>query len=169
MLKKFQYFSLLFFINAIVFFIPSVSLVMGTESEAISRISHAEYSLEVAYLSVLKAERVGADVSDLVSLLNTALDYFSEAERALEYGEYETATLLASKTVETSNLVLEVDITLLVTAENVEEEVLKNRLFLTFGEVFFIIMFGFLGWRQFKGYYFRRVISLRPEAVADES
>ena len=169
MSKKLKRFSVPFFLFSLIFFMLSISQVMGAESEAVSRVSLAKDYLEAAYLSVLESERVGADVSELVAHLNTALEYYSEAERALESGENEKAVLLADKAVEASNLVLDVDISLMVVAEHVEEEVFMNRFFLSFGAVCLIVLFGSLGWRQFKGYYVRRVIGFRPEVVADES
>ena len=132
-------------------------------------VSQAEDSLEAAYLSVLEAERMGGDISEIVTFLNTTLEYYSEAERALESGEYDAAVQLAGKAVEASNEVLEADIGLIVVAGHVEEEAFRNQLFLSFGMVCLIVLFGLLGWRQFKVYYVNRVTGFRPEVVVDES
>ena len=169
MSKKLKRFSVPFFVLVLVFFIPCVSRVVGSESDAVSRISQAEDSLEAAYLSVDEAERAGVDVSEVVALLNAALEYYSEAERALDSGEYDAAVQLAGEAVEASNVVLDADVSLMFVAERVEEEVFRNQLFLSFGAVCFIVLFGFLGWRLFKGYYVRRGMGLGPEVVADES
>jgi len=169
MSNKLKYFSVFSFIFVSVFFTLIVSPVLGAESEAVSRISQAEDSLEAAYLSVLKAERAGGGVSELVELLNTALEYYSKAEKALESGEYETAVQLAGEVVEISNLIMKADVSLLFVAERVEESVFRNQLFLSFGAICLIVLFSFLGWRQFKGYYVRRATGLRLEVVTDES
>jgi hypothetical protein len=163
LLKKNKRFSVLFFIFSLMFLTQNVSRVLGDESEAVSWISQAENSLEAAYLSILEAERVGGDVSEIIAFLNTALEYYSEAERALESEEYDIAVQLAGKVVEASNAVLEADSSLIVVAGHVEEEAFRNQLFLSFGAVCFIVLFGFLGWRLFKGYYARRMIGLRSE------
>ncbi len=167
--KKLKCFSALFFVCTYVFFMPSVSRVMGAESEAISKVSLAENSLEVAYLSLLEADRAGGDVPELVALLNTALEYYSESDRALELGDYDAAIQLASKSVEVSNVVFETNINLIEVTKKVEEEGFRNQLFLSFGVVCLIVLFGFLGWNQFKVYYFHRVMDSRPEVIADES
>ena len=167
MSKKMHYFLLLLF--TLVFFMPSVSRVIGAESEAISKVSLAENSLETAYLSLLEADRAGGHVSGLVALLNTALEYYSESENALELGEYDAAIQLAGKSVEASNVVFETDINLIEITKKVEEEVFRKQLFLSFGVVCLIVLFGFLGWRQFKVYYVHRVMDSRPEVIADES
>ena len=169
MSKKLKFFSVLLFIFVSVFSTLSVSRVLGDESEAVSMVSQAEDSLEAAYLSVLKAERMGGDISEIVTFLNTALEYFSEAEIALESREYDAAVQLAGKAVEASNAVLEADIILLVVAGHVEEEAFRNQLFLSSALVCLVVMFGFLGWRRFKVYYVSRVMDVRPEVVVDES
>lgn len=168
MKKKLQYFSVLFFILIIMFFIPRSSRVLGDESEAVLRVSQAEDSLKAAYLSVLEAERAGGDVSELALVLNTALEYYSEAEMLIEAGEYEAADFLARKVVQASNVALDVDISLIVVAEHVEEATLWNQIILSFGAVFFIILLSFLGWRRFKIYYIQRVLGSRLEVVVDE-
>ena len=162
-MKKNKRFSVLFFIFSLIFFTQNVYRVLGDESEAVSRVSLAEDSLEAAYLSVLEAERAGGDISEIVGLLNTALEYYSEAERALKSGEHDIAVQLAGKAVEASNAVLEASINLIVVVGHVEEEAFRNQLFLSFGAVCLIVLFGFLGWRLFKGYYARRVMGLRSE------
>jgi len=168
LLKKNKRFSALFFIFSLMFLTQNVSRVLGDKSEAVSRISHAEDSLEAAYLSVLEAERMGGDISEIVTLLNTALEIYSEAERALESGEYDTAVQLAGKVGDASKAVLEADISLMVVAGHVEEEAFRNQLFLSFGMVCLIVLFGFLGWRRFKVYYVNRVMGFRPEVIVDE-
>ena len=169
MSKKLKYFSVLFFVFTLVFLIPSVSRVRGAETEAASRISQAENSLKAAYLSVLEAERVGGDVSELVAFLNTALEYYAEAERVFEIGEYGSAVDLADKAIDASNVVLETDISMIVVTEIVKEKVFRNQLYLSIGASCIIILFSVLGWKVFKGYYVRRIRGLSPEVVADES
>ena len=143
--------------------------MQGAESKAASRVSQAENSLKAAYLSVLEAERVGGDVSELVAFLNTALEYYAEAERVFEIGEYGSAVDLADKAIDASNVVLETDISMIVVTEIVKEKVFRNQLYLSIGASCIIILFSVLGWKVFKGYSVRRINGLSPEVVADES
>ncbi len=168
MSKKLKCFSILFFVFTLMFFIPNASRVLGDESEAVLRVSQAEDSLEAAYLSVLEAEKAGGDVSELVMVINTALEYYSEAERLIVAEEYGAAVFLARKAVEASNVVLNVDFNLLVVVEHVEEATFWNQIFLSIGAVFSIILLSFLGWRRFKIYYIRRVLGSGLEVVVDE-
>jgi hypothetical protein len=169
LLKKNKVISILYLIFLLLFFTQNVYRVLGDESEAVSSISHAEDSLKAAYLSVLEAERAGVDISEVVVLLNNALTYFSEAERALKSGQHDTAVQLAGKAAEVSNAVLEANINLIFVAGHVEEEAFRNQLFLSSALVCLVVMFGFLGWRRFKVYYVSRVMDVRPEVVVDES
>ena len=153
----------------LVFFITSVYQACGDTTDAELRISQSEDSLNAAYLLLLTAERAGGDVSELIARFNTALEYYSGAVRALESGEYETAVLLAEKVIEASNMILEVDVSLIVVAERLSKVGFRNQLFLSFGVVCLTILFGFLGWRLFKGYYVQRMMGWRPEVVTDES
>lgn len=162
-------FSLVSMVLIIIVPVYGFALCESDVESSRSVIELAEDSLEHAYLSLLEAESSGGDVSELVSLLNTALEYYSEAERALLSGEYETAVLLAGKVAETSNVILEADISLKVVAEHLEEVGFRNQLFLSSGVVCFTILFGFLSWRLFKGYYVRRMTGLRREVSVDES
>lgn len=134
-----------------------------------SAMESAEDALGSAYRSLLKAERSGGDVSDLVMVLNTALLYYSEARKAFVSGEYERAIRLAGNVVEASNAVLEADFSVMVVAVHLGWVEFRNQLFLSSSVVCFIILFGFLGWRLFKGFYVRRMMGLRPEVVTDES
>jgi hypothetical protein len=159
----------LLFISTVIFGLTNIQKVYGDETEAISVISLAEDSLEAAFLSVLEIERSGGEISELVLLLNTALDYQSDAERFLEVGEYEKADFMARKVVEASNVIIEVDVGMQVVAEHVSEVGFMNQLYISLGVVCSTVLFGFLGWRQFKIYYIRNMTVSRPEVVLDGS
>jgi hypothetical protein len=150
------------------FSLQSLCPVWAGEMEAVSEISRAKDSLKSAYLSVLDAERAGGDISELVARLNTALEYFSEAERAFGSGEYDSAVLLAEKVAEASNGILEEAVRLRGAAELQGEISFRNQLILSSGVVCSTVLFGFLGWRRFKDYYVRRMMGMRPEVSVDE-
>ena len=136
---------------------------------AMSKMESAEDALGSAYRFLLKAEKAGGDVSDLVMVLNTALLYYSGARKAFVSGEYEKAIQLAGNVVEASNAVVEADFSVMVVALHLGEAEFRKQLLISSGVVFSIIFLGFLGWNMFKGYYLRRMMGLRPEVVTDES
>ena len=169
MSKKPPYLPFLFVVITSLYFSFGFSLVYGEESEVRGTMLQVEDSLEAAYISLLYAERAGGDISELVPLLNTALDYYSQADVALKSGKDEEALNLVLKAIEVTNEVLEADVNIMVVAEHVEEVRFRNQLIISLGSVFFIIIFGFLGWSRFKDYYLQNMIGLRPEVVSDES
>ena len=167
--KKLQTYIVFFLMIASFLYLTDVSHVYGDEKEVLLKISLAGDSLEAAYRSLLKAERAGGDVSGLVALLNSALDLYSKADWALEYEEYETAVIFLDEVDEISGEVLEYSITLMVASERFLAYRFRNQLFLSFGVALFFLVLGFIGWGQFKVYYFRMIKRLTPEVVADES
>ncbi len=134
-----------------------------------SVVEMAGESLESAYLSVVEAERSGGDVSELVSYLRVAVGHLSEAERALEMGDYDGASLLADKADEAAKDIL------LIASRLGDFSIMQGRiafgyrLLVSFGVFMVIMIYGFLGWKTFRGYYFRRLMELKPEVSVDES
>ena len=169
MSKKLPNLPFLFFIIMLLYFSFGFSLVYGEELEARGKISQVEDSLEAAYISLLGAERAGGDISELVSLLNTALDYYSQADIALKSGKDEEALNLAEKAIEVTNEILEADLQIMVVVEHIDEIRFRNQLIISLGSVFLIIIFGFFGWSRFKDYYLQNFIGLKPKVTSDES
>jgi tetratricopeptide (TPR) repeat protein len=169
MSKKISYLPFLFFIITLLYFSFGFSLVYGEELEARGKISQVEDSLEAAYISLLGAERAGGDVSELVPLLNTALDYYSQADIALKSGKDEEALNLAEKAIEIANEILETDVNIMVVAEHIDEIRFRNQLIISLSSVFLIIIIGFLGWSRFKDYYIQKLKGLKPKVTFDES
>ena len=162
-------FSLVSMVLIIILPVYGFALCESDVESSRSVIELAEDSLKYAYLSVLEAERAGGDVSELVARLNAALEYMSGAERAFGSGEYDSAVILAGRVVEASDVIMDDAVGLRGVAELQGEISFRNRLVLSFGVVCFTVVFGFLGWRRFKGYYVGRMMGLRPEVVVDES
>lgn len=168
MSKKLRLLSIIF-LMMITIVRPQFHQARGDQKEAEMRISQAEDSIKAAYLSLLEAERSGGDISELVQLLNNALEYHSKSNEELYLGKYDMAEDLANKTVEASNTILEADVTIKVVAEHIEEVRFRNQLVMSLSIVCLIMFFGFLFWRKFKGYYITRMMGYKPGAVNHES
>ena len=139
----------------------------GTASEASIQMSETQDSLKRAYLSLLEVERAGGNVTELVMLLNVALDYYTEAEREFKAGKYDSALELADKCIDMSTRVIETDISMIVITEHVKEESFRNQLYLSIGAICIIVICGILGWELFKNYYQRTISGSSPEIVND--
>jgi len=158
------------YIALVLLILNNIPYVYGDEKEeAILRISEAEDAIKSAYLSLLESERVGGDISELVELLNTALEYQFKANRALELGDFYTAINLDQKVIQISNEILNTDINLISVAKYLEEVNFRNQVLLSLGVTLSTIFLGFLSWRFFKKYYIRNLMASSLEVSADES
>jgi hypothetical protein len=159
-------------VSMVLIFIMPISGFALCESDvdvARSALGSAEEALASAYFAVLEAERAGGDVSELVSYLRIAAKHLSEAEMALESGDYDGASLLAEEAGEAAKKIL-IDTSRLGNLAQIQgRTAFGYRLFFSFGGVILILLFGFFGWMRFRDYYVRRLMGLRPEVSADES
>ena len=156
---------------ALVLFLPICEFASCEISAEHARyvVGLAEESLEMAYLSVVGAERSGGDVRDLIVYLRVAVGYLSEAERALESGDYEGASLWAEKADEAAKDIL-IDASRSGSLASIQGRIAFGyRLFISSGICLVILLFEFFGWKRFRDYYVRRLMGLRPEVSVDES
>ena len=144
-----------------VWFVPVCFAVDAVEASIV--INEAERGLSSAYVVVADAEGAGADVSALLSKLDSAGDFISEAHVAFWSGDYENASVLAD---ECSNAVKGIadDAARLKTDA---EKALSDRLLLTVTEsgvgLILLLVFGLLGWKLLKRHYFRRALEMKPQ------
>jgi hypothetical protein len=153
---------LLLVLNPYVRRVVSDSLAGGQLS-----IQEADDAISSAFLAVIDAEKVGANVSVLLQELNGALVQKSQAEELLRGGDAGGAIEAAALSAKTAE-----DVT--VEASNLRASTLAHRELIfkislvgsSIGIIAFL-SFMFLLWRRFKGYYVRRILDLRPVVVTD--
>ena len=136
----------------------------ATRQEASDQVTAADQSLRSAFNGVSDAEHSGADVGSLLSGLNEAGSFLSQAEEALNAGNYSD---VVAKAGECKSLADEVA---------GEAVVLKNGAVASSGSwwvtvllsVVASVVFGgamFFVWRWFKRGYLKRVLGSRPEVT----
>jgi hypothetical protein len=138
-------------------FSPIVFAQVG-KSEALQRVFEAEVSLKDAYLSLFEIEKAGAEVTELASLHNTALEYYQEANRVFEEGDYDLAITFADKAIEESGVILKTDVGMIFITEFFKVKSYRNQLVLSIGVSGIIILLSLFSWRVFKNYYLRNTI-----------
>ena len=140
----------------------SVSATASSSERALSTISEAEESIGEAYNTVLDAERVGADVSDLLVRLNDAAALLSEAHMALEVGNLEEATRFAESTSEVGYEVVDGAERLEIEANNAQ--VHRSWWFMVTSAlgVSVVLVASLLGYEYFKRRYYRRLLKTSP-------
>ena len=139
------------------------------EDMAVSAVEGAEQAVASAFLAVLEAENVGADVSELLSRLDSAALYLAFAKMSLRIGDFDGAVGNASFCVEALDEILG-------DAEVLKDEATKDlskaSLMAISGSivgVVLVVCISFFGWRFFKVRYYERVLKMKPEVVKGES
>jgi len=147
----------------------SEAFASNSEETATTSIEKAEDALVSAFQDVLKAERVGANVSALLAQLNDAGELLAEARIAYRLGDFDEAVLSA-------NLCSEIGEGVRDEADELRVEAYGLLVFGSWlamaGSIVGVVAVGFgsfWGWRVFKRHYVRRVLGMKPEVAKDES
>ena len=158
-----------------VLFVLLSSAVVGrvdapdVENIAVSAVEGAEQAAASAYLAVLEAENVGADVSELLRRLDSATLYLASARMSLRIGDFDGAIGNASFCVEALDAILsEVE----VLKDEATKDLSEASLMAISGSIVGVVLvacISFFGWRFFKVRYYERVLKMKPEVVKGES
>ena len=154
-------FCLAVFLLVAVLVVP-VCFAVDSE-EAINAISQAEMDLGSAYTSIVEAEGAGADVSVLLSKLNTAGVFLSEAYSEYRSADYENAGSLALECIHAVDGISDDAVRLKADSERARSDVLTLSAALSGVGLVLLLVFGFLGWRFLKRWYFRQVLKKKPQ------
>ena len=147
----------------LIYFIPVCFAVSSIEAN--NALISVENEVEDAYLSIIEAENVGANIIPLLNKLNRAGDFLSEAYimfRAKNYsGTISLVELCSNSVKDVAN-----DASTMRDSAN---RLNSNRLFLTFTGygvgLFSLFILGFYGWAFLKKAYSKQVLDLKPVVV----
>jgi len=139
--------------------------VAADENEASLKISEADSALKIAFKGVWEAERVGANVSGLVSDLKIAENFLAEAEIAYAHGDLNGTISKAGQCIVIANGVLNDAITLNNSASADMWRIFwLNLTFSSVGAIVFVI-FLILIWDRFKRSYLKKMMKMKPEVT----
>ena len=141
--------------------VPSAAGVSRQEA-AVSTVSEAEQFIVQAYEAVVGAESAGAHVSSLLVGLNDAVGLLSEAQVALEVGDFEECIRLAELSREAGSGVGNA-----ARALEVEANYAHANLSWWFAGgsvlgVSIVVLTSFFGYRYFKRRYYKRLLKIKP-------
>jgi hypothetical protein len=157
----------------LVFVVPCPSMegsfVQIEESPNNLMLLQAKDNLLSAYISVLNSDRIGGDVSELVYYLNNAINFYYLSEKAFNLGDNVAAINYAKKVILITDEIIEDNVYLATIAKHKKMVEFNTKIILSIIYVILIIVSGFFLWRLFKFYYIKRMMTLRPEVVLDES
>lgn len=172
MLKQRRFYYWIFFITVLLLYDYSEnlssSLYVFAENGS-SNINHAELLINQAFISVLDAEKVGANVTDLLAQLNYALGLLAHAENSYRAGDVNTAEAQVDNIISISQRVT-------FEAQNAKQVAIVSGQYtfwftitLTVIGILVLVLVLFLFWRLFKRNYIRELSEAKPELVSYES
>lgn len=133
-----------------------------------SSIATANLAINNAFISILEAENSGLNVTSLLSDLNKAGYFLSEAKNACFIGNSSVAISMAEKATSLANQVNNDAIELLnSTLIDFQNNRIFTLVFSLFGSILFVCIL-FSVWRLFKRYYIKKFLHMKPEVLADK-
>ena len=150
-------------VGALLVFALIVSSSLAVAQSASLKIAEAENALNAAAKIVIEAEKVGANVSDLVADLNRAADFLADAVTASANGSDGQATSLAenSKSLADNVSAEASELKSLYSQSNI---LLSTMAFSGLGILVFLGILAVV-WIAFRRAYTRRILKMRPEVV----
>lgn len=143
-------------------------LPIKANSETAS-LTEANFSLNQAFNNALTAEKLGANVTEILGKLRTAGELLSQAENSYNSGNIANVTALAENARFIADQVNNEALTLQTTAVNVSHNVFVQTLFFSsVGAVIFVAVLMFV-WRRFKSSFLKRLLDLKPEGVRNSA
>lgn len=135
--------------------------------EAEQMLAKAENDLVSAYASVAEADRVGADVSELLVKLGLAEVLLAEADNAYRVGDHEKAYSLAMNCSDAVNNVVYDALALKSEAEEAYSQRLLFSAVVSGLGLSVLFVLSLFGWRLLKKRYLKQVLKMRPEVEGE--
>ncbi|EMR72944.1 hypothetical protein MCGE09_00443 [Thaumarchaeota archaeon SCGC AB-539-E09] len=129
----------------------------------------AENAIFSAFKLIQEVEKQGGDVHYFVERLDEASDLVVEAWRLANIGELDEVELKAERSLLISNAVKEGAISLVEFSIENSQKQFWNSVSLRIGVSMVIVVTSFFSWRMFKRYFLKRMLTMRPEVVNDET
>lgn len=166
--KKKALMAILLLLFSINLFIPRV--VLGySEDETNTSIQLADKAVNSAFEAVSEAESAGGNVSNFIVRLNQASELLVEAMSLFKNGSsidnIANVIELANRSIELANSVKNEAADLKAFTLSYHDYSLKIYIATSLIGVAIFLVFMFLSWRWFKGYYTSRILSLKPEVA----
>jgi hypothetical protein len=128
-----------------------------------SKLETANLAIEGAFNSVLDAEKAGANVTNLLSQLNYAVNLMAQAENAFRVGDNNTAVNDADAVIPITQKVTSSAQTLKQSATVNSQNAFWYTIVFTFTASLVFMLVVFLVWRWFKRRYIYGLLPAKPE------
>ncbi len=125
----------------------------------------ANDSINIAFDTVLKAEKAGANIKGLLAQLNVAANLLANAENSYRSGDTSTIESNTDQAVAIARQVTAQATTLGKSATEAQQTaILTSILIAVLGSVIFVLAL-ILVWQVFKKRYIKKVLESKPEVV----
>jgi CHASE3 domain sensor protein len=146
----------------------NVQQATAQTDQATSKLQSANDAVNQAFNAVLDAEKAGANVTDLLTKLNTAQGILAQADNSYRVGDNNTATTQAESVLPIAQQVTNEAQDAKQTAIVSERNGFWSTIALTVIGVFVFVLVLFLVWRRFRRNYIERLSEAKPELVSIE-
>jgi hypothetical protein len=160
--RMLSFFFLLFFI-----FYDSI-FSFGADNGAELYLSQSEEAIKGVYISMLEADREGADVDVYVSIINHEIIHLEEEWNAYYLGDHSRVNKIAQDIMATSMAVQQEIVSISSIAKH-DRKIRYDYMIYSYGRNIFIInIIIYISWNIFKLNYRKRIVGLKPEVIIDE-
>ena len=136
-----------------------------TKDEADTSIQQADEAATSAFKAVLEAEKVGANVSRLITKMNEAAVLLTNAKIMAYNKNFHDTIELANSSIEIANSVKYEAANLKTSTLSLHDYIFKISIIESLvGVTAFLLSMIFL-WRWFKSYYAHKILGLKPEVT----
>jgi hypothetical protein len=125
----------------------------------------ANNSVNLAFDTVLKAEKAGANVKALLTQLNAAASLIAQAENSYRSGDTSSIESNTDQAVAIARQVTAQATTLKQEAATSNQNALIISIVIAFLGSTILVLALYLVWGIFKSHYFKRVLESKPEVV----
>lgn len=157
-------FLVLLFSSSFLCFQNTVTLAQNDST--LQKIQNANYELKQAFITVLEAEAAGANITDLIILLNSAAEALAYAENSYRIGDFNIAAINVDSVISIAHQVTPL-------AEEAKHNALISnqntfflKIFFTFIGIFIFCLVLSLLWRIFKKRYINNMFQTKPEVIS---
>jgi hypothetical protein len=142
---------------------------LGEKDDALSKIEDAEKLICQAFEGVLEAEGAGANVSSLLVQLDSAGSFIDDARMRYRSGDFAGALQSANASIQSVEGFAEKVEQLKVSAANEYKERAFQIVATSGMGILVVILVTMACWLLIKRRYYRNVLNMKPEVVANES
>jgi predicted PurR-regulated permease PerM len=147
-----------------IYYIP-IAVASG-ESDSIQT---ANNSINRAYANILAAEKSGANITQLITNLNVAAELLAQAENAYQSGNLNSVNSNADNARLIANQVNGEAVTIRNTTIGNSAGQFTLTIIISITAALLYLIALLLIWRRFKRRYNKRLLSMKPEVVKNQS